>query len=186
MEEKADLNFGLDNELKSQIDTQHVTEGALFGTVPQKVLSPDDTRQLERLGWVKRDYRDHPVMEPPQATLDWDHLSERHRDEVLHALSHRLVGGTPWVGNQHAILEELIDSIWEQRQEEIRVLLNAWAFAAAWAGHPDHNDRVVESRQTFYFYSASMRDAAEKAVELAVAAPGDDDEFWQYIQALGN
>ncbi|HBQ95762.1 MAG: hypothetical protein M1294_15485 [Firmicutes bacterium] len=180
---KAEINV-LDSEIRAQIDSEHLTEGALFGTVPQKVLSDDLIRSLENLGWVKRDYRDHPVMEPPQATLDWDSLSAQHRDEVLHAISHRLPQGTPWVGNQYAILEELIDSMWEQRQDEIRILLNAWAFAAAWTGHPDHNDRMVESRQTYYFYTASMRDAAEQAVALGISAPPADDDFWVYVESL--
>ena len=185
MEDKAaEVNRVLDHEVKTQIDNQYITEGALYGTVPQSVFDPDAIRQLQRLGWTKKDYRDHPVMEPPQETLDWDALSARHRDEVLHAVSHRLPQGTPWVGNQYAILQELIDSIWEQRQDELRILLNSWSFAAAWAGHSDHNDRVVESRQTFYFYTASMRDATEEAVKFIVTAPREDDEFWEYIQAL--
>ncbi len=179
----AELNV-LDQEIKDQIDLEHLREGSLFGHVPQKVLSDDLIRSLQNLGWTKRDYRDHPVMEPPQATMDWDSLSARHRDEVLHAVSHRLPQGTPWVGNQYAILKELIDSIWEQRQDELRVLLNAWAFAAAWTGLADHNDREVESRQTFYFYTAAMRDAAEQAVAQSITAPPADDDFWQYVQAL--
>ena len=180
---KVELDV-IDREIKDQIDSEHLTEGPLFGSVPQKVLSDDLTRALQRLGWIKRDYRDLPVMESPQAIMDWDSLSAQHRDKVLHAVSHRLPQGTPWVGNQYAILGELIDSLWEQRQDEIRVLLNSWAFAAAWAGHADHNDRVVESRQIFYFYTVSMRDAAKKAVAVSISAPPAEDDFWQYVDAL--
>lgn len=184
MKDETALAYGLDSDLKSLVEQEYIKESALFGTVPQSKLNSGEMRELEKVGWTVRDYRDEPVVEPPQSAINWDNLSAEHRDHIFHAISHRLPQGTPWAGNKQAILEELVASAWDEREEEIRILLGSWTFAAAWSGHPDYNDRVVESRQTFYFYSAKMRNAAEKALHLVTEPPGDDDAFWEFIDAL--
>ncbi len=184
MDEDTLLTYVMGDELKNIIDEGYIREGALFGTVPQQKLTSDEMLQLEQLGWTARDYRDRPIIEPPLFIVNWDGLSQQHRDRVLHAVSHKLPGGSPWAGNKQAIIEELIASIWEQHEEELRIVLSAWTFAAAWSGHPDQGDRIMESRQTFYFYTAHMREAADKAVGVVTNPPADDDTFWVYMQAL--
>ncbi|POB09648.1 hypothetical protein [Sulfobacillus sp. hq2] len=186
MPDETTLAYGLSDDLKNRIEQEYIHEGALYGHLPQKQLSPEEMRALKKVGWTPRDYRDNPIMEAPQSTINWDQLSAEHRDHVLHAISHRLPQGAPWAGNRQAILEELIASAWDEREEEMRILLNSWTFAAAWSGHPNQNDRLVESRQTFYFYTAKMRDTAEQALHLATEPPGDDDAFWGFVEALNS
>jgi hypothetical protein len=184
MDEDTALTYVMDEDLKHLVDEDYINEGALFGTVAQDKLTSDAMLLLEQLGWKARDYRDRPVIESPRSTIDWDGLSGQHRDRILHAISHKLPEGSPWAGNKQAIIEELIASIWEQHEEELRILLSAWTFAAAWSGHPDQGDRVMESRQTFFFYSSHMREAADKAVVLITDPPVDDDNFWIFMKSL--
>lgn len=183
---EQELSLGLDVELTERVKSAYIHEGRLYGAVPQQDLTADERLQLSRAGWQTRNYQDRPVMEPPQATVDWDDLRLRHRDRTLHAISHRLPGGTPWAGNRQAILEEILGSVWEQQEDELRVLLHAWAFASVW-GTPEENrkDRI-ESAETFFFYTTRMRDTAERALATATEAPPANADFWQLVFALNN
>lgn len=186
MDQGQNLDIGLDQQLKDRIAAVCIREGRLFGTVPQSSLTTDEMMQLARAGWTRRDYQDAPVMEAPQSTIDWVNLRDNHRDRTLHAISHRLPEGAPWVGTRQAILEELLASTWEQQEDELRTLLHAFCYASIWS--QDHGrealDSAIESSETFFFYTQRMRDTAAKATEYATEAPNSDDAFWEMVSSL--
>lgn len=185
MANEQHLDIGLDMELKDRVANEFIREGRLFGSVPQSSLTADEVQALERAGWIKRDYHDAPVMESPEATIDWARLQEQHRDSTLHAISHRLDQGAPWVGTRQEILEELLASRWEEQEDELRTLLHAFAFASMWSqDEAVDGKKAIESRETFFFYTDKMRATALKASEYATQAPDKTNEFWDMVSAL--
>ncbi|MCY0877353.1 MAG: hypothetical protein OWU84_00140 [Firmicutes bacterium] len=177
------IELEMDADLKMRIETLCIRDGRLFGTVPQSALTQDEVMQLTRVGWAKRDYQDTPVMEPPQSTIDWWHLKAQHRDQTLHAISHRLQYGAPWVGTRQEILEELLASTWDVQEDELRTLLHAFAFASLWSRDPNA-EKALESRETFFFYTERMRKTALRATQYAIKAPDPDDPFWEMVSSL--
>ncbi len=184
MDNEQHLEIGLDQDLKGRIGTQFIHEGPLFGSVPQDSVTHDEMLQLARAGWTRKDYQDAPVLEAPQSTIDWLSLQQQHRDRTLHAISHRLPDGAPWVGTRQEILEELLASTWEQQEDELRTLLHAFAFASIWSQDQDARDKTLESRETFFFYTVRMRDTALKASQHATEAPAQDNDFWDMVSSL--
>ncbi|MDA8206849.1 MAG: hypothetical protein M0Z36_12350 [Thermaerobacter sp.] len=181
------LEIGLDFELKERVAHEFIREGRLFGSVPQAALTADEVAELTRAGWTKRDYHDAPVMEAPQSTIDWPILQQKHRDSTLHAISHRLEQGAPWVGTRQQILEELLASQWEEQEDELRTLLHAFAFASIWDQDEGAADgKAIESRETFFFYTQKMRATALKASSYATQAPQGDNGFWDMVSALSD
>lgn len=181
------IDFGLDQALRAHVEAHHVSEGQLFGMVPQNGLTGDERMALLAAGWTARNYQDRPMMEPPTLKVAWDELRRRHRDLTLHRINHRLPATTPWAGNRIEILEEMLASAWEAKEDEIRTLLNAWAFASVWTEPDvDTQSRSLEHRQTFFFYADRMKVAAERVLAEGVAAPEADDEFWTFVSALIN
>lgn len=183
VDQGQNIEIGLDHELKNRIGEICIREGQLFGAVPQSELTQDEMLQLARVGWTRRDYHDAPIMEAPQATIDWAGLKARHRDSALHAISHRLPGGAPWVGTRQAILEELLASTWEQQEDELRTLLHAFCYASMWSQEDDQS-RALESQETFFFYTDRMRATANTAMGYATEAPNANDEFWTMVTSL--
>ncbi|MCY0899903.1 MAG: hypothetical protein OWU33_13425 [Firmicutes bacterium] len=181
--EERHIELEMDADLKTRIETLCIRDGRLFGTVPQASLTTDEVMQLARVGWHKRDYQDTPVMEPPQSTIDWWHLKAQHRDQTLHAISHRLQQGAPWIGTRQEILEELLASTWDVQEDELRTLLHAFAFASLWS-HEEAAEEAIESRETFFFYTDRMRQTALKATQYAVKAPEPEDPFWEMVASL--
>lgn len=184
MDNEQHLEIGLDQDLKDRIGTQFIREGPLFGSVPQDSFTQDEMLQLAGAGWARKDYQDAPVLEAPQSTIDWLRLQQQHRDRTLHAISHRLPDGAPWVGTRQEILEELLASTWEQQEDELRTLLHAFAFASIWSQDQDARDNSLESRETFFFYTVRMRDTALKASQYATEAPGEENDFWDMVSSL--
>jgi len=181
---EPNLELGLDQLLKEQVTQHFITEGSLFGAIPQSDLTQDEIGALLQAGWTRRDYVDAPVMEAPQSTIDWRQLRQRHRDVTLHAVSHRLKDGVPWVGTRQEILEELLSSQWEEQEEQLRTLLHAFAYASIWNHSEDVPDATVESQENFFFYSVRWRTTAERACIHATEAPTDDSPFWEMVSAL--
>ncbi len=124
-------------ELRLLIDREHIAEGPLYAHLPVGVVSDDDRAELLSLGWTLRPYRDRPVLQPPEATFAWDRHHRLFRDNMRHAAAHRLPAGLPFAGANEAILDELIASVWEDRVEELRIVLSAFAFASAWRRNGD-------------------------------------------------
>lgn len=174
----------LDARLTEHIRTSYISEGRLFGAVPQSELNTDERRRLQKAGWLEKNYEDNPVMVPPQQTIDWDKLGSRHRDRTLHAISHRLPEGAPWAGTRQAILEEILSSRWEEQEEQLRVVLHSFAFASIWSSLEDRSRTRIEGSEIFFFYTARMLESAQKALELATKAPEPEDEFWNMVQSL--
>jgi len=121
-------------ELRLLIDRSHIREGRLYGHLPLDQLTEEARRALEQSGWRVHAYRDRPVASPPEATIRWDVYRIRFQDNMRHAAAHRLPGGIPLAGPKDAILDELIASVWDQRVEELRTVLSAFAFASLWPG----------------------------------------------------
>lgn len=180
------LDLGLDQALRARVNSDFIREGRLFGAVPQMSLTADEIMELQRVGWIKRDYHDAPVMESPQSTIDWQQLKRRHRDSTLHVISHRLDEGAPWVGARQQILEELIASQWEEQEDELRTLLHAFAFASMWSQNDDAPNPRIESSETFFFYTERMRITALKASQHATKAPDSDNAFWDMLSSLSD
>jgi hypothetical protein len=192
--------IGFSPELRAQVNQKHLRQGRLFGALLQEELSPEDREALVRAGWTRKNYRDKAVMVPPSMTVAWDHEHAVFRDHMLHATAHRLPDGLPAAGNGQAILEELIASAWEEREEQLRTVLSAFSFASLLPG-PDESADVaavpsgaldaalaygerMEGFETFFFYAASMRDAAVAALKESVRAPAPDDGIWELVEAL--
>jgi hypothetical protein len=192
--------IGFSPALRAEINQKHLRRGRLFGALVQEELAQEDCQALEGSGWTRKNYKDKAVLIPPTMTVAWDHEHAVFRDHVLHAAAHRLDRGLPVAGNAQAILEELIASAWEEREDQLRTVLNAFSFAsllpgpgeeqAAQAVPPgaldaatEHGERM-EGFETFFFYARSMRDAAARAVAEAVRAPGADDGIWELVEAL--
>ncbi|MBX5466439.1 MAG: hypothetical protein K6U14_02945 [Firmicutes bacterium] len=173
---------GLDPALRETVDQRFINQGSLYGALPEEVLEDPQKRQLLHAGWSRRPYRDGSVWEPPTATVEWERLRRAYRDVVLHAVNHRAPANTPWVGPRLEILDAVVESSWEEREEGIRVLLSAWAFTSLWQATPESPQ--VEGQQVFFFYTARMRDAALRALNESLAPPADDDPFWEMVQAL--
>lgn len=182
-------------ELRARINSQHIRDGQLFGTVPTTDLALHEQETLERNGWESRDYRDRPVMVAPELTIVWDKERGVFRDNMLHVAAHRFEGGTPAVGNAREILDELLDSAWEDREESLRTVLAAFSFASVLSGAsalsdagepmvPEWSLLRVEGSETFFFYTQAMRDAARRAVQETVRAADDEDEVWTLIGSL--
>ena len=184
MMDEQSLAIGLSPELQERIRTRHVRSGRLFGALSQNELEPGEIRQLIQSGWLERPYQDEPVMIAPQITINWDRLRQQHRDHTLHAVSHRLPAGAPWAGTRQAILEELLASLWETREDELRTILHAWAYASMWDAEGEHAPSALESQETFFFYTRRMKDSAEEALAVATEAPEAHDEFWTLVNAL--
>lgn len=180
------IDVGLDSDLKERVAQNSIREGLLFGAVFQADLTPDEILALSGVGWTKRDYRDAPVMEPPYSTIDWLALKQRHRDNTLHAISHRLEEGAPWIGTRQEILEELISSQWEAQEDELRTLLHAFAFASLWNHEDTGAEHSIESQETFFFYTARMQGAAVQATDYASQSPASDSDFWDMVESLTN
>ncbi len=178
------LDLGIDQDLKERVAKECIREGRLFGAVPQAELNQNEIMTLTQAGWTKRDYHDAPVMEAPQTTVDWVELRRRHRDRTLHAISHRFDQGAPWVGTRQEILEELLASKWEEQEDELRTLLHAFAFASMWNHEERPADDILESQETFFFYTDRMRLTAEKAQQHVTQAPDGDNDFWTMVSAL--
>ena len=178
------VDVGLDQDLKARVANNFTREGRLFGAVPQADLTSDEIMALSRAGWVKRDYHDAPVMEAPQSTIDWVSLKRRHRDTTLHAISHRLDQGAPWIGTRQEILEELLASKWEEQEDELRTLLHAFAFASMWNQDETPGQTAIESQETFFFYTERMRSTAAQASQYATEPPDSDNPFWDMVSAL--
>lgn len=176
-------NPGLDPPLRQLVESRHIVEGALYGTVPEEVLQESDKRALLQAGWTRRPYRDGSVFEPPTAAVEWERLKGEYRDLLFHAVHHKAPADTPWVGSRLEILNAVVESAWEERQEELRVLLNAWAYTSLWQVDPD-GQRPLESQEVFFFYTARMRDAAVRALREGLTAPDAEDNFWAMIDAL--
>nr|WP_243239372.1 hypothetical protein [Sulfobacillus harzensis] len=179
------MELGLDQDLKERIANIAIKKGPLFGAVPQSSLTTDEMMQLARVGWVRRDYHDAPVMVAPQSTIDWETLRTRHRDRTLHVVSHKLPEGAPWVGTRQAILEELVASTWEQQEDELRTLLHAFCYASMW-NQEGTEGQAIESQETFFFYTERMRNTALKATGYAVEAPEANDQFWEMVNSLSD
>lgn len=182
-------------DLRARIDSQHIRDGQLFGAMPTADLALQDQEILERNGWEPRHYRDLPVMVAPELTIVWDKEHGVFRDNMLHVAAHRFEGGTPAVGNAREILDELLDSAWEDREERLRTVLGAFSFASVLSGAngpseagepmiPEWSLLRVEGSETFFFYTQAMRDAAQAAVKETVTAADDDDEVWTLIGSL--
>ncbi|MDA8194742.1 MAG: hypothetical protein M0Z53_12205 [Thermaerobacter sp.] len=182
--QEGDFSTGLDSDLTERIRSGYIREGRLFGAVLQADLNDNERRQLDSTGWIARNYHDRPVVEPPQATFDWEVLRAAHRDRTLHAVSHQLPTGVPWAGTRQAILEELLASRWEQQEEHLRLLLHAWAYASVWSSPAEAGKNRPESAEIFFFYTQRMKEAAEQAVLQSTAAPDHQDEFWDMVSAL--
>lgn len=188
-------------ELRARVNQKHLRRGRLFGAILQDELTPEDREALQKAGWTPKAYRDKAVLVPPSMTVAWDHEHAIFRDHMLHATAHRLPTGLPAHGNGLAILEELIASTWEEREEQLRVVLNAFAFASLLPGPGGHAPagetgapetpasaelppERMESYETFFFYAASMRQAAAQALRETVKAPDPDDAVWTLVDAL--
>ncbi|MCL8207370.1 MAG: hypothetical protein K6V97_04750 [Actinomycetia bacterium] len=171
-------------ELKTRIDREHIREGRLFGALPAAALSPENQAELVKRGWTLKAYEDRTVLLPPETTVEWDRVLAVFRDNLLHRAAHRLPRGLPLAPDAQAIMEEVIASTWEQREEQLRVVLSAFAFASLLPRPEGHTDRRVESFETFYFYTQAMKRAAELAVAEAAKAPEDDDEVWAMVEAV--
>lgn len=185
MDQEQHVAIGLDQDLKERIGRIFIRDGQLFGAVSQDALTVDEMLQLARAGWARHDYHDAPIMQAPEATIDWFRLRSRHRDQTLHAISHRLPNGAPWIGNRQAILEELLVSTWEQQEETLRTLLHAFAYASMWNHEGENNTtHSIESQETFFFYTERMRTTALKAAEEATEPPNAEDPFWEMVLSL--
>lgn len=181
-----EFSIGLDQDLIARIQEKYIVEGNLYGTISQKDVTQDEKMALIRAGWHVRNYQDHPVFEPPQILINWHDLRREHRDNTLHAMSHRLPDGVPWAGHHEEIVYTVIDSTWDRREEEFRVLLNAWAFAAVWTSEsrPEAPETHVEDTQTFFFYTQHLAHTATTAISALSHAPAPDEDFWTLIAAL--
>lgn len=182
MPEPSSLHPGLDQDLMARINAHYVQEGPLYGSLPQSEVNPDERRELTRVGWIAQNYIDQPVMEPPQHIFDWATGRITFRDNILHMVAHRFPNA-PLLGTQQAILEELIDSAWEQQVDDLRVVLHSWAFASAWIKSSD-DEGDLETRQSFSFYTDQMQKTAQQAFAATMAAPALDHEFWELVKSL--
>lgn len=182
MPEPSSLHPGLDQDLIARVNQHHIHEGPLYGSLPQSEVTPDERQELIRVGWIAQNYIDQPVMEPPQHVFDWAHGRLTFRDNILHLVAHRFPTA-PLLGTRQAILEELIDSAWEQQVDDLRVVLHAWAFASAWVKSSE-DEADLEGRQSFSFYTDQMQKTAQEAFRSALVAPGPDHEFWDLVKSL--
>lgn len=180
------LDVGLDQDLRSHVQHHHITEGRLFGMVSQPNLTTDERMQLLRAGWTARNFVDAPVMEPPMLDVKWDDLEHRHRDLTLHRVHHRLPENTAWAGNRLAILEEMLASAWDAKEEELRTLLAAFAYASVWNEPKSEVEQPVSAFETFFFYSDRLKNTMSHILEEGIIPPDDDDEFWLMLDVLIN
>ncbi len=115
----------------------------------------------------------------------WHDLKERHRDRTLHRIHHRFPEDTPWAGNRLAILEELLSSIWDDQEDELRILLAAWTYASVWNEPPHESASAqLEAMQTFFFYSERMRNSMVQILEEGTTPPDEQHEFWSMLDVL--
>jgi hypothetical protein len=187
-------------ELRLLIDRSHIREGRLYGHLPLDQLTEEAQRTLEQSGWRVHAYRDRPVASPPEATIRWDVYRARFQDNMRHAAAHRLPGGIPLAGPKDAILDELIASVWDQRVEELRTVLSAFAFASLWPGeaapHPVWNRDDGWDDDAWPAAPGGLRshgaagDAASPAWPESPDSPGSPDSmegaetFYFYTQAM--
>lgn len=184
----SEFDAGLDPRLRQRIADLYISEGRLFGSIGLQKLDPEEQTQLVRSGWTVREYQDRPVVEPPSETIDWDALRQHRKNRILGTLSERELKGWPWSGDRRAILDEVLDSAWEEKEEEIRTFLNAWTYASLWYGSQDDVDEgfTVEQRQEFFFYTERMRQVALAAIDESITAPDEDANFWELIRSLAH
>ena len=176
----------LDRRLRDQIEQTYLTEGQLFGMVPQSALTVEQRQRLLSAGWTSRNFVDAPMMEPPMLEIRWPDLKSRHRDATMHCVYHRVPAQTPWIGNRVEILEEMLGSAWEAKEDELRTVLSAWCYASAWTGpaaEPEAN-QSLESSEVFFFYTEPMRTATLRILQEGAGAPDDTDTFWDLLDAL--
>jgi len=182
----TELDVGIDQALRTYVQQHYLPDGRLFAMVPQASLTADERMELLRAGWTARHFVDAPVMEPPMLEIHWNDLRRRHRDLTLHRVHHRLPENTPWLGNRIAILEEMLSSAWEDKEEEFRTILAAWAYASVW-NEPDPERETpdsVEAFQTFFFYSERLSQGMARILEEGTVPPNDGDDFWIMLDAL--
>ncbi len=182
----ARIDDDLGRRLREQVDQAYLTEGRLFGMVPQSMLTIEERQQLLKAGWTSRNFVDAPMMEPPMLEVRWPDLKSRHRDATMHCVHHRVPGETPWIGNRIEILEEMLGSAWEAKEDELRTVLNAWCYASAWTAPEEEpgSNQSVESSEVFFFYTEPMRTATLRILEEGTDAPGETDAFWDLLDAL--
>ncbi len=180
--EPTPVHSGLDQNLMERISAHYISDGTLYGALPQTDVTVDERMALVRVGWILHNYQDRPVLEPPQMVINWAEGHKTYRDNALHAIAHR-IPGAPFFGTRLEILEELIDSSWDQQVEDLRVVLHAWAFASLW-DQPRGENHDIEAQQTFFFYTNQMRKTAADAFSAIMAAPDQDHEFWGLVSAL--
>lgn len=175
-------------ELRAHIDRVHITEGSLFANVPQEQLSADERKALLKAGWTVRNYQDRPMMEPPELLLDWQRLWEGYRHATLDQIARRWGNSLPtWGENHRLVLEEVLASQWEEREDAMRALLAGWTFASAWqreSGEAADPAQRLEGRQVFFFYAESFRAAAREALDYLTRPPDADDAFWNLAEAV--
>ncbi len=180
-------------QLKRQIDDHYIRQGPLFGAVPGHALELEQQRDLEDSGWTVREYLDQTVLIGPQATVRWDQHLFRFRDAILHQAAHGLAEGVPVAGNAQAIVDEVINSAWDARLDQLRTVWGAFAYAALRQGDPapdDHLDVVMpasfamEDQETYFFYTQSMADAAVATLAEVVKPPDRGDDLWPMLAAI--
>ncbi|CAB1128247.1 conserved protein of unknown function [Candidatus Hydrogenisulfobacillus filiaventi] len=185
MPEPLELQNPVPPALRAAVDRLHLTEGQLFGTIPPERLDRDQQQALLQAGWTRRNYADRPVLEPPHAEFDWEALRRRHAEATRAALHTRWPEAAEWGAQAWAIIDEVLASVWEEREEEARSLLAAWSFAALWpAPDPGRPQDRMEGRQVFFFYADSFRRAAEAAAAEITRAPQAEDLFWTLVEAV--
>lgn len=185
MPEPLELQSPVSPALREAVDRLHLTEGRLFGAIPPDRLDRDQQEALLRAGWTRRNYADRPVLEPPHAELDWDALRRRHAGATREAIQVVWPDAPGWNPQAWAIIEEVLASVWEEREEETRALLSAWSFASLWPEpDPARPQARVEGRQVFFFYADSFRRAAEAAAEAITLPPAREEAFWTLVEAV--
>ncbi len=183
MVEPSPVQSGLDQNLMGRVSAHFITDGALYGTLPQSDVTQDERLALVRVGWILQNYMGRPVLEPPQMAINWAEGRRIYRDNTLHAIAHH-IPEAPFFGTRQAILEELIDSSWDQQVEDLRIVLHAWAFAAVWDEPKGDADAGIEAQQIFFFYTNQMRKTAGAAFHAITSAPPTENEFWDLVRSL--
>ena len=180
-------------QLKAQIDDHYVRQGPLFGAVPAHVLDLEQQRDLEDRGWAVREYLNQTVLTAPQATVRWDQHLFRFRDGILHHAAHQLAEGVPVAGNAQAIVDEVIDSVWDARLDQLRTVWGAFAYAALREGDPTPGGDpeaitpasfAMEDQETYFFYTQAMADAAVATLAEVVKPPDREDDLWAMLAAI--
>ncbi len=184
--ETPTIGGDLGRRLREQIEQTYLTQGQLFGMVPQSALTVEERQQLLTAGWTSRNFVDAPMMEPPMLEIRWPDLKSRHRDATIHRVYHRVPAQTPWIGNRAEILEEMLGSAWEAKEDELRTVLSAWCYASAWTTPTVEleSTQPVESSEVFFFYTEAMRTATLRILKKGTGAPNETDTFWDLLDAL--